>query len=117
MFSSDLSDAELRSRLGHMGTAGQREGIKDSDGTWIAEPLKDHPGLKTVFAHSGADEYVPATVDVDALSKRFVAAAGGAANGAEAVILSGANHNLATPPEAAEAFVEVVRRVLKDAVQ
>jgi hypothetical protein len=51
-------------------------------------------------------------VNVERLSQRFVAAAGGAENGAEAVIIRDGNHNLETPPEAAVAFVEVVVRVL-----
>ena len=100
MFSSDLSDEELALRLGHMGTQGQREGIpspaagttrakaavgiapQSADGAWLVEPVAAHPGLRTIFAHSGDDEYVPSTVDVTSLSRRFVAAAGGAANGA-----------------------------------
>ena len=70
----------------------------------------------TCFCHSGADEYVPSDVDVEALSRRFVAAAGGATSGAEAVILDGANHNCAQPPATgAEAFVRVVCRVLEKA--
>ena len=117
MFSSDLSDEELRTRLGHMGTTGQREGIRGTDADqWLVEPLPEHPGLRTCFAHAGADEYVPRAVDVDTLSRRFIAAAGGRPNGAEAVIIRDGNHNLATPPAADGEFVEVVCRVLKDAV-
>lgn len=132
MFSSDLSDEELALRLGHMGTQGQREGIpspaagttrakaavgiapQSADGAWLVEPVAAHPGLRTIFAHSGDDEYVPSTVDVTSLSRRFVAAAGGAANGAEAVIIAGANHNLARPPAAADDFVACVSRVLSE---
>lgn len=112
MFSSDLTDEELRSRLGHMGTSGQREGIKGEDGTWIVEPLPEHPGLRTCFACSGADEYVPKDVDVPALAGRFVAMAGGAPNGAEAFIVPDANHNCAEPPSAKGDFVQCVCRVL-----
>ena len=112
MFSSDLSDAELARCLGHMGTRGQREGVVDNDGGWLVEPLPSHPGLRTCFACSGADEYVPKHVDTRALAQRFVTAAGSAANGAEAYIVPAANHNCATPPSAAEDFVRCVCRVL-----
>ena len=47
-----------------------------------------------------------------ALSKRFVAAAGGTENGAQAVVLDGANHNLSEPAGAADAFVKLVGDVL-----
>ena len=77
MFSSDFSDDELAARLGHMGTAGQREGRAAQAGQAAIEPAPNHPGLRTLFVHSGADEYVPASVDVSALSQRFVRAAGG----------------------------------------
>ena len=83
----------------------------------MCEALPSHPGLRTLFAFSGADEYVPPTVDVPALAQRLVAAAGGAANGAEAVVIADANHNLATPEDtAAAAFIESVCRVLDEAV-
>ena len=74
--------------------------------------VPDHPGLRTLFVHSGGDEYVPKTVDVRALSTRFVAAAGGAENGAEALIVDLATHNLAEPPPAAQEFVARVGEVL-----
>ena len=117
LFSSDLTDAELSQRLGHMGTRGQREGSSQAKGyddeAWSVEPAPQHPGLKTCFAHSGGDEYVPPHVDVAKLSQRFVAAAGGS-SGAEAVILEGASHNC---ENAQEAFVGVVCRVLREAVR
>ena len=118
LFSSDLTDAELSQRLGHMGTRGQREGSSQAKGNddeaWSVEPAPQHPGLKTCFAHSGGDEYVPPHVDVAKLSQRFVAAAGGPSQGAEAVILEGASHNC---ENAQEAFVGVVCRVLREAVR
>jgi pimeloyl-ACP methyl ester carboxylesterase len=111
MFSSDLSDEELRSKLGHMGTHGQRQG----EGM-ATEAVPTHPGLRTLFVHSGADEYVPATVDVQALSARLVAAAGGASNGAAAVIIKGASHNCGSADgSAAEEFVAATCRVLREA--
>ena len=91
MFSSDLSDAELRGRLGHLSA----------------------PGLTTLFAHSMADEYVPRSVDVELLSRRLVAAAGGSAS-ASRLLLSGAKHNLESPSgEAARQFLQGVGDILK----
>jgi pimeloyl-ACP methyl ester carboxylesterase len=132
MFSSDLSEADLALRLGHMGTHGQRAGVRappsgalpaasvsgiapqsEQDG-WICDPVPEHPGLRTVFVYSGSDEYVPSFVDVPALAERMVAAAGGASNGAEAVAIDAANHNLATPSAAADSFVSCVCQVLKE---
>ena len=130
MFSSDLSDADLKLRLGHMGTSGQRTGIRASpsrtlptasvagitpqseQADWICDAVPDHPGLRTLFVHSASDEYVPSFVDVPALAERMVAAAGGASNGAEAVFIDDANHNLATPSAAADTFVSRVCRLL-----
>ncbi len=127
MFSSDLSDADLKLRLGHMGTSGQRTGIRappsstasvagiapqSEQADWICDPVPDHPSLRTLFVHSASDEYVPSFVDVPVLAERLVAAAGGASNGAEAVFIDDANHNLATPSAAADAFVRRVCRLL-----
>lgn len=122
LFSSDFSDEELSVRLGHMGTAGQRAGRPAALPPALPGPFEsiepvEHPGLRTVFVHSGADEYVPPSVDVDALAKRFVRAAGGALNGASAVIIQDANHNLAEPVEVAtQTFVDEVSKALKDVV-
>jgi hypothetical protein len=66
MFSSDLTDSELRGLLGHM---------------------EQTPAL---FVVSGADEYVPRGVDAYALAARLCAAAGGA----DSVVVEGANHAL-----------------------
>ena len=95
MFSSDFSDAELRAKLGHLAGG----------------------GCRTVFAHSLADEYVPPSVDVEALALRFVAAAGGAAH-AEALILRDAKHNLDSPDgAAARQFVARVGDLLVEVAQ
>ena len=114
MFSSDLSEEQLRVILGHMGTRGQRDGRPASPGYAAIEPVGDHPGLRTLFAHSGADEYVPSHVDVGRLSQRFVAAAGGSINGASAYIVPDANHNLATPPSAPSDFIAAVGQLLDE---
>ena len=115
-FSSDFTDDELASVLSHMGSRGQREGRPPSAGPGAVvgaiEPVPDHPGLRTLFVHSAKDEYVPPTVDVCALSQRFVRAAGGSENGAAALVIPEANHNLATPPEAAGTFVTAVAEML-----
>eukprot|EP00741_Cyanophora_paradoxa_P003335 tig00000692_g3241.t1 len=66
MFSSDLTDAELRSRLGH-----------------VAAP--------TLLLFSLADEYVPAHVDARALAHRIRAALGGPS---ELVLVEGGRHAL-----------------------
>ncbi|EOD23567.1 hypothetical protein EMIHUDRAFT_469494 [Emiliania huxleyi CCMP1516] len=102
LFSSDFTDEQLAAKLGHMGLAGQRA------------TAPSHPGLRTLFCFSGGDEYVPPSVDVPLLARRFVAAAGGAENGASALILAGASHNLAKPPRAAGEFVAAVCRTLDE---
>jgi pimeloyl-ACP methyl ester carboxylesterase len=113
MFSSDLTDAELAAKLGHMGTRGQREG----SGAALA-PAPEHPGLHCTFVHSGSDEYVPSAVDVAALSSRFVAAAGGADNGASAVTIAGASHNVGSPDGTAAAeFVACACAALERSVR
>ena len=105
------STEELKTILGHMGTAGQREG------TAHAPPVPEHPGLRTLFVLSGADEYVPPSVDTASLAARMVAAAGGAANGAGTVTIEGASHNLAKPEGAAGEFVAHVCEVLEQAAR
>uniref|UniRef100_A0A7S0L6B9 AB hydrolase-1 domain-containing protein n=1 Tax=Coccolithus braarudii TaxID=221442 RepID=A0A7S0L6B9_9EUKA len=98
-FSSDFSDDELRERLGHLSTLGQRIGPAGE-----AEPVVDHPGLRTLFVLSAADEYVPRNVEPQGLARRFVVAAGGD-GAADALIVPDANHNLSEPETAAEVFV------------
>ena len=65
--------------------------------------------------HSAADEYVPASVDAATLSRRFVAAAD-AEGGARALLVEGANHNLASPDGAAGTFVHAVGELLDEAI-
>jgi pimeloyl-ACP methyl ester carboxylesterase len=91
MFSSDLSDAELCDRLGHL------------------------HGVRTIFVHSLADEYVDPKMDMRALSRRFVFAAG--PHKASAILLEGARHNLlpAVPgAQAADVFVREVVAALRE---
>jgi hypothetical protein len=97
LFSSYFSDAELAARLGHL----------------------SQPGLHVLFAHSAADEYVPKGIDVTQHSRRLVAAAGGDRNGdggVRALVIEGANHNLASPDSAAGTFIEAVGELLDRAV-
>jgi len=116
MFSSDLTDEQLEAYLSHMGTQGQRAGRTAAGPVGMAIAPVDHPGLRTLFAHSTGDEYVPPSVSVQTLSERFVRAAGGAANGAGALLIPEASHNLASPPAAAHDFVSAVGQWLEGAV-
>lgn len=85
MFSSDLSDAELCDRLGHLN------------------------GTRTLFVHSLADEYVDPNMDTRALSRRFVSAAGPKAS---AILLEDARHNLLPAVEGAQAAQVFVKEVV-----
>ena len=113
LFSSDFSDDELEDRLGHLSTSGQRHSLGLSQ-----EKVPDHPGLRVLFVHGLDDEYVPPTVDVRDLSARFTAAAGGSdyddLPNARALLIEGANHNLASPAEASQIFVEAVGQLLTE---
>ena len=86
MFSSDLSDEELREKLGGLA------------------------GLPTLLLLSGADECVPPSVDYPALGDRMAAAIG---SSARAEVVEGGKHSLGdTVEEAAEriaAFVGSIR--------
>jgi len=86
-FCSDLSDAELDARLGH---------LKELE--------------FAVCAYSMADEYVPAYVDRDVVVDRLCKA-----GGMEALKLAGANHNLSLPEDggAVEKLMECIGRNLK----
>ena len=80
----------------------------EARGELATEAVPDHPGLLSLFVHSTADEYVPPSVDAAALSRRFVAAADSSGGGARALLVEGANHNLASPDGAAATFVRAV---------
>jgi len=84
MFSSDLSDQELRQKLGHM------------------------EGTPTLVLSSGADEFVPPHVDIAVLSERLRAALGSTAH---CVVLTGADHACS---EHTEKVIGVVSQFLRD---
>ncbi len=109
MFSSYFTDDELHERLGHMGTAG----IRAAAGKLATHPVPSHRGLRTLFAHSEWDEYVPDSVNVHELSQRLVRAAGGPENGAEALVVPKGMHSLADD-EAAAIFVAKVGSILSE---
>ena len=86
MFSSDLTDSELRRAMA---------------------PLA---GLPVLVVASGADEYVPRSVDIDALAHR-IAGAIVPRGGGTAVVIEGVGHNCAgREDEVVEAVVEFVAR-------
>ncbi|KAJ1633478.1 hypothetical protein T492DRAFT_981365 [Pavlovales sp. CCMP2436] len=91
MFSSYLSDAQLRAKL-------------------------SMDGLPVLVAYSMVDEYVPKTVDKRALVGRLVAAIG---SGAVPLCIEGANHSLDAPADglAAEAFVRATVELLGKATR
>lgn len=105
-FSSDMTDEELYDRLGHVGEAGRRS------------------GLRLLAAYSKKDEYVPESVDRDLLLKRLVAAMNGsnektdnpddeASAVARGLMLENANHNLSEGEGDKEEFVEAVGNLLE----
>jgi hypothetical protein len=94
-FSSDFSDAELASRLGHMGV--------------------NCPAA--MVAWSGSDEFVPPTVNGEALMNRLASAMN--SNGGQSVkglFMPAGNHNLSIGPEDADTFVAEICKLLKEAV-
>jgi hypothetical protein len=94
-FSSDFSDAELANRLGHVGV--------------------NCPAA--MVAWSGSDEYVPATVDGEALMKRLASAMN--SNGgqsAKGLFMATGNHNLSLGPGDTDTFVAEICKLLKEAV-
>jgi hypothetical protein len=92
LFSSDFSDAELASRLAHVGV--------------------NCPSTLVVW--SGSDEYVPKTVDGTTLMNRLVSAMNSALDGqasvsaAKGLYLANGNHNLSSGPGDAEVFAAQV---------
>lgn len=73
MFSSDLSDEELRLRLSHLGCVAPADGEATKDKSVI----ESGSGTRILFVFSGKDEYVPEWVDLELLSRRLVSAANG----------------------------------------
>jgi hypothetical protein len=93
-FSSDFSDAELTNRLGHMG---------------VHCPA-------SLVAWSGSDEFVPATVNGEALMNRLVSAMN--SNGgqpAKGLFMPTGNHNLSLGPGDTDTFVAEICKLLKAA--
>lgn len=87
-FSSDLTDEELRARLGHL-------------------------HVPTLFLFSGADEYVPDSVDLPALGQRFVEACKDKCPLPKAVIVEGAKHSgKGHEAEVTKAIVEFVEEAM-----
>ena len=111
-FSSDFSDEELRSRLGHVGAVGKNSGLR----------------LLSVF--SGKDEYVPSWVDKDVLLQRHLWAMNNLDDNfdkwqkgcnnennliAKGLVLMGANHNLSKGDGDIDQFVDAVGKLMKSA--
>jgi pimeloyl-ACP methyl ester carboxylesterase len=93
-FSSDFSDAELNERLGHMGV--------------------NCPAVRVAW--SGSDEFVPDTVDGEALMNRLAAAMNSkGGESAKGLFLAAGNHNLSLGPESVDTFVAEVCKLLKEA--
>jgi hypothetical protein len=96
-FSSDLTDEQLRERLGHV----SRQGGSSE--------------LDVLAVYSGKDEYVPSFVDKDKLLKRMVDAMndGGRCTNAKGLMLPNANHNLSKSEGDARTFVDAVGELLR----
>ena len=96
-FSSDLSNEELKDRLGHVGELGKTS------------------GLRLLAAYSNKDEYVPASIRKDDLLHRLVLAMnnGEETGAAEGLLLENANHNLSEESEDKQLFVQAVGNFLQ----
>jgi hypothetical protein len=93
-FSSDFSDEELANRLGHVGV--------------------NCPAA--MVAWSGSDEFVPTTVDGEALMKRLTSAMNSnSGQSAKGLFMPTGNHNLSIGPEDADTFVAEICKLLKEA--
>ena len=107
-FSSDFTDKELGERLGHVGEIGRENG-----------------SLDVLVAFSKKDEYVPDSVEKDALLDRFVSAMNGFEDKerndetasrvevATGLMLENGNHNLSEGEGDKEVFVEAVGNMMK----
>lgn len=96
-FSSDLTNEELKDRLGHVGELGKKT------------------SLRLLTAYSKKDEYVPESVDKDVLLKRLVAAMNNdeVIGAAEGLMLHNANHNLSEGSDDKSIFVKAVGNFLR----
>lgn len=84
MFSSDLEEAELSRALSH---------------------LAQFPNV--IFAHSGADEYVPPEIEMKSLHRKLEVA-----SGCKFVVIDGGKHNLAGDGSAMREFLDVVDKMI-----
>ena len=96
-FSSDLSDNELKDKLGHVGKLGKTT------------------GLRLLAAYSNKDEYVPESIKKDDFLNRLVTALnnGGKSGAAEGLLLENANHNLSDGSDDKRLFVKTVGNFLR----
>lgn len=88
MFSSDLTDAELQQRLGHI-------------------------SVPSLLVFSGDDEYVPSFVDINVLSERLAHAFAVGTQAVRRVVLTSAGHAL-RKVEGQAVFFEAVKSFLAD---
>lgn len=91
-FSSDLSDDELNERLSHVG---------------------DLPDRRVLVQFSGADEYVPFTVDKNATLNRLCNAMNSNNAVATPLYLENANHNLSLEKGDGDTFAAKVAELLR----
>jgi len=102
-FSSDLTDNELKERLGHIGGWGRAN------------------GSRLLAAFSGQDEYVPSHVDKKVLLERVCGAMNHSNRDSDhvpvatAIMLDTGNHNLSAMKGDGARFVEEVARMLDEA--
>lgn len=96
-FSSDLSNDELKERLGHVGIIGK------------------NTGLRLLAAYSKQDEYVPVSIEKEVLLDRLVTAMnnGEKSGAAEGLMLENANHNLSEGSGDKTIFVKTVGEFLR----
>ena len=96
-FSSDLSDVELHERLGHVGKLGRTT------------------GMHVLVAYSKQDEYVPKSIDKDALLRRLVLAMNFPVmedDVAIGLMLEHSNHNLSNNENDQQKFVDMFEGML-----
>jgi len=97
LFSSDLSDTELKERLGHV-----EEVLNDND-----------PRAKMLVAYSKKDEYAPNHVDRHLILKRLCDAIGKKGNVAIPLMLEKGNHNLSEGESDADQFIDAFAAILE----
>lgn len=116
-FSNDYTDIELQQRLSHVGSSSS---TSTSDTT-----KQSSKALKVLVATSGADEYVPASVNIGQLTQRIVDAMNVHCHNdvnddddnddhlvAHGLYIKTGNHNLSNDPKDAQLFVNEVGKYL-----